>query len=68
MLLNLMKATVSVALTPVTVVADILTLPASALDGDGPFDRTAAMLKTAQECVNEAVTPESKTEKGSRHD
>ncbi len=64
MLLNILKATVSVALTPVTLVADILTLPASASDGNGPFDRTAAMLKNAQECVKEAVTPESKTEKG----
>ncbi len=62
MLLNLLKATVSVALTPVTLVADILTLPASALDGDGPFDRTAAMLKTAQECVKETVAPESNKE------
>ena len=64
MLLNLLKATVSVAITPVTLVADILTLPASALDGDGPFDRTAAMLKNANECLAEAVMPESKTEKG----
>lgn len=56
LLTNLVKAAVSVALTPVAAVADVLTLPASSLDPyRGPFDRTAAMLKNAGECAVEAV-------------
>lgn len=58
MFTNLLKATISTALTPVALVADIVTLPASADSVNrGPFDRTAKLLKNAGECVNQAVKP-----------
>lgn len=55
---NLAKAAVATVLTPVAVVADVLTLPASSMDPHrGPFDRTEAMLKSAGECFQEAIKP-----------
>lgn len=55
---NLTKAAVAVALAPVAVVADVLTLPASSMDPHrGPFDRTAGVLKACGECVAEAIKP-----------
>lgn len=58
MLEGLAKATVAVALTPVAVVADVVTLPASADDPRrGPFDRTANMLETAGDNIKEALQP-----------
>lgn len=58
MFTNLLKAAVAVVVTPVALVADIVTLPASAEDlHRGPFDRTASMLKTAADNVNKAVNP-----------
>jgi uncharacterized protein YgiB involved in biofilm formation len=58
MLGNLTKAAVSVALTPVALAVDVVMIPQSCADLDGPFDRTAALLKNAAECVEEAVKPE----------
>lgn len=59
MLGNLTKAAVAVALTPVAVVADVVTLPASAEDPRrGPFDKTGALLKAAGENIKQAVKPE----------
>lgn len=59
MLLNLSKAVVSVAVAPVALVADIVTIPVSASEPNtGPFDRTAALLKNAGDCVEAAVKPE----------
>lgn len=58
MLENLTKAAVSVAVTPVTLAADVLAIP---LDADGnkqPFNRTGAMLNNASECTKEALKPE----------
>jgi hypothetical protein len=55
---NLTKALVSVALTPASVIADVLTLPASAEDPKrGPFDRTEYLLNNAGECVKKAIKP-----------
>lgn len=59
MLSNLTKAAVSVVVTPAAVVADVLTLPASAYANRPPFERTEALLKNAGQCVSEAVKPES---------
>lgn len=56
LLSNLVKAAASVALAPVALVVDVVTLPASSFDPyRGPFDRTAAMLKNAGEKATEAV-------------
>jgi hypothetical protein len=58
MLGNLIKAAVSALATPVGVVADIVTLPASSYDPHrGPFDNTAALVKSAKDNFKEAVRP-----------
>lgn len=57
-LTNLAKAAAAVAITPVAVVADVVTLPASSMDPHrGPFDRTAKVLDAAGKCAMEAVRP-----------
>lgn len=54
---NLLKAAVAVALTPVAIVADVVTMPASADRGDAhPFGMTGALLKAAGENVSKAVS------------
>lgn len=58
MLSNLTKAAVAVVVTPVALVADVITLPASALDHRREaFGRTEAMLKAAGDATTEAVKP-----------
>lgn len=58
-LTNLTKAAVAVAVTPVALVADIVTLPASAEDPRrGPFDNTAGTLGAALDNLKEAIKPE----------
>lgn len=58
LLTNLTKAAVAVVATPVALVADVLTLPASSMDPyRGPFERTARTLKQAGDAFDEAVTP-----------
>lgn len=57
MLTNLIKAAASVALAPVAVVADVLTLPSTAHDGKPAFGLTGALLKNAGQCVTQAVKP-----------
>lgn len=65
MLTNLTKATVAVAVSPVAIVADVLTLPASSMDPyRGPFDRTAAALKAAGQCATEAIRPKKEQDRG----
>lgn len=55
---DLAKAAVATAATPVALVADVLTLPASSMDPKrGAFDRTGAMLDAVGENLNNAVTP-----------
>lgn len=58
MLGNLLKAAVAVTLSPVALVVDIVTLPASAEADNGAFDRTAVLLKSAGENVRQAVKSE----------
>lgn len=56
MLSNLTKAAVSVALAPVVIVVDVVTLPATADDPrKGAFDNTAKLLSNAGECISKAV-------------
>jgi hypothetical protein len=58
MLANLTKAAVAVAVSPIALVADLVTLPASSMDPHrGPFERTGNMLNTAGECVTRAIAP-----------
>lgn len=63
-MLNLLKgltqAVVSVAVTPVALAVDIVTMPVKAIDADpnaGLFDATAACLKSAERGVKEASKP-----------
>ena len=55
---NLMKAGISIAVTPVAVLVDIATLPASAYNDEEPFKRTGQQIKNAGRCLNEATKPE----------
>lgn len=57
-LTNVVKAGVAVAVAPVALVADIVTLPASAHDNKHPFGKTGKMLNAAADCMNEAVKPD----------
>lgn len=53
---NMLKAAASVALAPVALVVDVLTLPASSFDPHrGPFERTGALLSNAGDKATEAV-------------
>lgn len=55
---NLTRAAVAVALTPATVAADLLTMPAIAYRGEPhPFQRTAKMLDAAKKAAEKAVEP-----------
>lgn len=54
---NVAKAAVAVAVTPATVVADVLTLPASAYYDKRPFGKTVLMMKRAAECMDAATRP-----------
>lgn len=64
MLLNLCKAAVAVAVSPVLAVADIATLPASAYDGRHPFTRTRDALRTAGRALDAATAPIDTIPKG----
>lgn len=56
MFMNLIKAATAVALTPVALVVDIVTLPKSSCDiRKGAFDRTSALLDSAGKNVMDAV-------------
>jgi hypothetical protein len=53
---NLTKAAVAMALTPVALVVDLVTLPASANRGDDhPFGRTGELLNAAGKNVSKAI-------------
>lgn len=60
-LTNVAKAGIAVAVSPVALVADVVTLPASAEAGGEPFGRTRGILSAAGECITAAVKPEGKT-------
>ena len=55
---NLLKAAVGIAVAPVALAVDIVTLPISASDPDprvGPFDRTSKVLDSVGKNVNDAL-------------
>jgi hypothetical protein len=52
---NLIKATVVTVVTPVTLIADVLTLPSTAFHGKPPFGRTEDMLDRAADAFKAAV-------------
>lgn len=56
-LTNLTKAVVAVAVTPASVVVDVVKLPATAYDGRHPFDSTKRRLQQASEAMDAAVRP-----------
>lgn len=58
---NLTKAVVAVALTPVALAVDIVTLPASAERGENhPFGRTGDLLNAAGKNISKAVDGDAK--------
>jgi hypothetical protein len=60
LLKGLTQAVVSVAVTPVALAVDIVTLPAKIVDTDpnaGIFDATTACLKSAERGIKEAGKP-----------
>lgn len=61
LLTNVTKAAVAVAASPVALVVDVVTLPASAIDGDDAFGRTGRMLGAASDAMKEAVKPDRST-------
>lgn len=63
MIKNLFKATLSVALMPVTIVADTLMLPGDAQEPKTkPFPRTTAMINNVIECTVETIKKENECE------
>lgn len=57
-LTNVAKAGIAVAVSPVAVVADILTLPSSAYDNRPAFGRAGKLFDAAGKCIAAAVKPE----------
>jgi hypothetical protein len=57
-LTNVTKAAIAVTVSPVTLIADVLTLPASAENNTDPLRRTGAMLDAASDAMSEAVKPQ----------
>lgn len=55
---SLTKAAVAVAVTPIDLAIDVVTLPASSMDPHrGPFERTGKRLEQVAQNVNDAVAP-----------
>jgi hypothetical protein len=53
---KLTKATIAVALSPVALAVDIVTLPLSAENGDDAFGRTGKLLDSAGDNIKKAVS------------
>lgn len=60
MLESLTKATVSVAVAPVTAVVDAVMIPVDASEDGEVFQRTKSTLNNAAENFNDAVKPEAR--------
>lgn len=58
MIRELLKATISVALTPVSVVADVVRIPLTGYNDDHPFKLTKALIENAARQVSKAVGDE----------
>ena len=59
MFTNLLKSVIAVAVAPVDLVVDIVTLLSTALDGEDPFKRTSNRLAQAGDALNEALKPDA---------
>lgn len=59
---KLLKATVAVALTPVSLVVDLACLPSDAYDGENVAPRTRALLEAAGKNITAAVKPDADVE------
>lgn len=57
---SLAKAAVGVVTVPVNLVVDVVTLPSTAFDGKGPFDRTGGAIGDVVQNLKDATTPNSK--------
>ena len=55
---NLTKAAAAAAFVPIAVVVDTVMLPFDATEGKDVYGRTGTLLKSAGECVVEAVKPQ----------
>lgn len=53
---NLTRAALAVVVSPIDLVADVATLPASGYDGKHPFHRTKKRLGQAADAVDEALS------------
>lgn len=58
-LLNLSKAALAVAVTPLDALVDVVTLPASAEGSTPPFARTSRRLEQAGRAFDAACEPEA---------
>lgn len=56
-MINVLKACLAIAVSPVALVADLVTLPSSAWDDRAPFGRTGRMLDAAGRCITAATNP-----------
>ncbi|MCA7085833.1 hypothetical protein K7G19_19780 [Cupriavidus sp. DB3] len=54
---NTIKAAVAVAVSPVDMVVDVVTLPSTALEGKDAFGRTAKRFQQVAEAIDAAVKP-----------
>lgn len=52
---SLTKAALSVAVSPITIVMDIVTLPSTAYDNKHPFGNTKAVFNNAGKLVKETI-------------
>lgn len=55
MIKNLLKSVIGVAITPVAVISDILTLPSSAYSGKSPFKNTENLIDSVKKNVNKVI-------------
>lgn len=55
MIINLIKAATLVAVSPLALAVDVVTLPGSAYDGKHPFHRAKRVLNSAGEKVEAAI-------------
>lgn len=55
---NLLKAAVAVVVSPVAVVVDVVTLPATAFERKDAFHRTASLLSSSGKNIMKAVDSE----------
>lgn len=55
MITKLTRAVIGVALTPITVIADIITLPSSAYNDQKPFGKTASIVNIISKNIKDSL-------------